>query len=293
VALQSSALAPQVRAYARRGRNQIAGWFQRVDAEIFSEILLDQAQRGVAGAALEIGVHHGRSFIPLSLTASPEAPAIAVDLFDRQDLNQVDPSGKGDYQRFLKNLSKFGDPRCVRVIAGSSLDLSPQDIGERVRFASVDGAHWHAAVVSDLKLVEKCSASDCVVAIDDVFNPDFAEVMAAYFEWKSGGPKFEALAISQGKLYLCRPEHREYYQNLLESNPFLLFNRKKALNLGGSRIPCFTGLHRGATSTLKRYLQLRAPNTYASLKAWVRSRGRRAEQTVPESLRARPVEDSR
>lgn len=259
-------LKASLRRYARAGRNRIRGWFLRSDAEIFASILFDQARRRVDGAALEIGVHHGRSFVPLSLSASASDPAIAIDIFDRQDLNTVDPSGRGDYARFQRNIRQHGDWSRTRPIASSSLDLQPRDLGAKLRFASVDGAHWHDAVVSDLKLVEGAAGDDCVIALDDMFNPVFPEVMSGFFTWWASRPNFIPLATSNGKAYLCRPAQQEHYQKVLLANGHLHFNHVKTIDFLGSQILVLAGFGGRLRPTLARTLYVYSPGLHARLK---------------------------
>lgn len=267
----TSSRAKRLASYVRGGMHHVAGWLSRIDGEIFMSILLDQQDRGVPGSAMEIGVHHGRSFIPLSLASTPSDPAIAIDIFENQRHNAIDPSGKGDFRIFSKNLKRFGLPDAVQVISSSSLELSPSSLGRSVRFASVDGGHWHAAVLNDLRLVASCAGPDCIIALDDMFNPDYAEVMAACFDWLSNEPQFKPFAISSGKIYFCRPGDEAKYKAVLLRNSYILFNHKKSLSLYGSEVVVITGLYSGTFSPIKRLLKIKSPVLYENLKRWMKS----------------------
>ena len=267
-----SELARKLALYARAGRNRVGGWFLRSDAEIFSAILFDQAERQVDGAALEIGVHHGRSFVPLTLCSSPAEPAIAIDIFDRQELNTVDPSGRGDYAVFRRNIERHGSWPRARLIASSSLELKPADLGSRLRFASVDGAHWHNAVVSDLRLVEAAAAEDCVIALDDMFNPTFPEVMSGFFDWWGQRPRFTPLALSAGKAYFCRPAHKARYQRVLLANRHLRFNHVKTIDFLGSPVLVLAGFGGRLRPTLARVVYTASPRLHGVLKQLVNGR---------------------
>jgi hypothetical protein len=304
--------AKRLKAYVRRQNRRVSGWFNRADGEIFMSVLLDQKDREVPGSALEIGVHHGRSFIPLSLASTPSAPAIAIDIFGDQHHNAIDPSGRGDHKIFVGNLKRFGSVDCVKVIASSSLDLYPETIGCEIRFASVDGGHWRDAVLNDLRLVEACAGPDCVIALDDMFNPDYAEVMVACFEWLGAQPAFRAFALTGGKIYFCRPGHENHYKQVLLKNFYLLFNNKKSLKFLGSEALIITGLYGGLLSPIKRYVELKSPKAYGRVRAFmkgstsanigsIRSTGKRgsagpqaghdADRTFTASGAAPPVRD--
>ena len=89
--------------YVVSGRKNVSGWFDRIDAEIFSTLMLAQLRLGIKGDAMEIGVHHGRSFIVMNLCLGKIDNSIAIDIFDRQELN-VDHSGAGNRNKFERNL---------------------------------------------------------------------------------------------------------------------------------------------------------------------------------------------
>jgi hypothetical protein len=286
--LDSADCARRLKTYVRRQNKRVSGWFNRADGEIFMSVLLDQKRRQVAGSALEIGVHHGRSFIPLSLASSPSAPAIAIDIFDDQSHNKIDPSGKGDYKLFVANLRRFGIVDAVKTITSSSLELRPESIGHKIRFASVDGGRWHDAVLNDLQLVEACAGPDCVIALDDMFNPDYAEVMVACFDWLQTNPSFRAFALSRGKIYFCRPGHEEHYKNVLAENFYLLFNNKKTLNFGSSNVLMITGLYGGVLSPIKRFVQIKSPKTYDSMRNFVKRRDVRGMEKAKISQATQP-----
>ena len=128
--------------YSRVGRKTVGGWFQRIDAEIFSTILAYQTSRGILGCCCEIGVHHGKSFIPLCLSLRNEELAVCIDLFEDQSKN-LDQSGRGDRSTLFSNLKKFGvHASRVRVVQDSSENVSADRIlteAGPVRFFSVDG----------------------------------------------------------------------------------------------------------------------------------------------------------
>jgi Methyltransferase domain len=174
-----------------RGRKRVAGWTSRVDAEIFVTALLDQTRRGAKGDTLEIGVHHGRSFLLLNLCAADGESTIAVDIFDRQELNLGHRSGKGDLEKFNANVARFGDVSKTKILQRSSLSLTTEELKTHtagLRFGHIDGGHWFGVVLNDLRLTASCAGDDCVIALDDFFNPDFPDVAAAYHEWMRERP---------------------------------------------------------------------------------------------------------
>jgi hypothetical protein len=82
-----------------------------------------------------------------------------------------------------KLATTLGAPVLV-IGAARSLKLTSKDLQyhkDGVRFVSVDGAHWFKADLNDLRLAASTAGSNCVIALDDFFNPDYPEVSAAYF----------------------------------------------------------------------------------------------------------------
>ena len=72
---------------------------------IFKNIIEFQNSINRTSQLCEIGVHHGKSFIPM-LKFSGESVCHCIDIFDEQSLN-IDSSGKGDFSIFWKNIKKF------------------------------------------------------------------------------------------------------------------------------------------------------------------------------------------
>ena len=92
--------------------SKIEGWF---DPRIlpFYAVIDAMQRRSLSGHLGEIGVHHGKSFLPLALMArgQGEEMAVAVDLFDRNRSG----SGQGDKERVVEHAKALGvDPATVR-----------------------------------------------------------------------------------------------------------------------------------------------------------------------------------
>ena len=67
--------------YNYRNRRKIKGWLSEIDNSIFETILGFQNNSKIIGATAEIGLHHGKSFIPLFLHLTDEERAYGIDLF--------------------------------------------------------------------------------------------------------------------------------------------------------------------------------------------------------------------
>lgn len=217
--------------YIRVRKKEVDGWLARCDGEIFARLLESQLENGIDGAVVEIGVHHGKSFIPMAISNNGRM-CYAIDIFEKQALN-IDVSGCGDKDVFTRNLMKFGvDANNVFIDERPSTDVSPGDIKNevgRVRFFHIDGGHHFEVALNDLRLAEAVVGDDGVIAIDDVFRPEWPEVSMALFSYLANKTKdFVPFAIGYNKTYLCRRSFAALYRGILSDSDFLqLYFSKK------------------------------------------------------------------
>jgi len=228
--------------YLRCDKKDVHGWLQRVDAEIIGSILEFQNRQSITGGLVEIGVHHGKSFIPLCMALRSDELALCIDIFDDQSKN-LDSSGKGDFNSFQANLAKFHlDPLRIRVFKGSSEDVNHDYILQQVgpvRFFSVDGGHWNSIVQNDLRLAEKTLARDGIIALDDYCRAEWPDVTAGYTLWRE---KTESdiipFAAGSNKLFLCRKDFAAAYRAALKT-PFLAHYFSKSYQSENAEMDCY------------------------------------------------------
>jgi hypothetical protein len=259
--------------YVVSGHRSVSGWFSRVDAELFSTLMLTQIHLGVRGDAMETGVHHGRSFIAISLGLGEGEKAIAIDIFEQQHLN-IGHSGNGNLEIFEQNLRRYGEYSKTKIISASSLDVTADEIkgiSSGLRFVSIDGGHWYDAVMNDLTLAASCAGSECIIALDDFSNPDFPDVSAAYFAWIGSNRDFIPLCISQGKLYIYRGSRADSYYSSLSDNKYLKFNYKKNVTFLGNEIPVYTGNYGGIRGFIAKYTSIYTPSFHSYIRARIQA----------------------
>ncbi len=226
--------------YSRGGFRSVKGWLEPISAQVITSIATDQRNRGLGGATGEIGVHHGKLLLLLHDSTISNERTIAIDIFGDQHLN-TDGSGRGDKERFLKNLQRWSDrPEAVEVLQSSSLDVEPDDIISRVgrlRIASVDGGHTAECTEHDLRLIQGASHDYAVIILDDVFNARWPDVVVGLSRYMADeSTTFRPFAISPNKLYLAKPEyHTQYIDGLRNNCPRLyevdqiMFNHRVAI----------------------------------------------------------------
>jgi hypothetical protein len=91
--------------YARWG-DDVKGFFEPGLLQLYLAIDTLHEKHGITGALAEIGVYHGKSFIPLALLRQPceRELCVAVDCFFSQEFNR-DQSGEGDRVAFERNVA--------------------------------------------------------------------------------------------------------------------------------------------------------------------------------------------
>lgn len=197
--------------------DSIEGWLDRPTALISRRIMEYQTTHGIVGNICEIGVHHGRYFIPLGLSLAQAEKAIAIDLFENQEEN-IDQSGQGDRLIFETHVRRFLKVEQVHVIRENSLRISPEMITDygQVRFFSIDGGHTEAVVENDLCLAEQVLCDGGVVALDDILHPVWTGVVSglARYKYVRRG-NLKAFALLSNKLLLCRSGDVAHYRKLM------------------------------------------------------------------------------
>ncbi len=191
-----------------------------------------QEDAGARGGAIEIGIHRGQFFLALNQLCAADEPSMAIDVFERQDLN-VDNSGAGSREIFISNLQKYcrHAGRNVQVVTADSTTLKARDIlrtlSMKPRFFSVDGGHTVRHVMSDIALADRCIADFGVVLVDDILNAHWLGVVEGVCRYLAGSPlslvrspNLVPFAINSNKLFLCRPSaYDQYLQAFSGLNP--------------------------------------------------------------------------
>lgn len=201
--------------------HEIDGW---LDPGVFKTLryLADfQERNNISGAVCEIGVHHGKFFIPLCLLRAGQERALVIDVFDDQKLN-IDQSGRGDLKALQSNLVKHTNNRNICICKSDSMLLTADRIvqetdGQRIKLFSVDGSHSVNHTVNDITLAQNTIVPGGIIIVDDFFSQRWPEVMEGMhrFFLMSALRKVAPVAYGNNKLYLTTHSHREEYFKLL------------------------------------------------------------------------------
>ena len=194
--------------YLRRQSSAVSGWLAPESAEAICELALSQVESGLRAGVGEIGIHHGKLFLLLYLSLQDGERAFAVDVFDEQEFN-VDNSGHGDREIFLRNLRQVGGNEAdVTVISADSCSVSADTLRSatgQLRLMSVDGGHTEEITANDLRLAEELLLDDGILILDDMFNERWPAVAAGTYRFLlEPGRSLRPFAISPNKTYFCK-----------------------------------------------------------------------------------------
>ena len=174
------------------------------------------------GAVGEMGVHHGRFTSCLFITADASEALVAVDVFEKQNLN-VDGSGHGSYHRFMQAMSHLGlrFRDFALLHKGSTTDLATDWLSRRhidpFRLVSVDAGHTAELTFRDLGAAACNLAPGGVILVDDFFHPHWTGVTEGLFQYLTrGAVRLYPFLVCAGKVYLTNDAsaHAAYARRL-------------------------------------------------------------------------------
>lgn len=216
LAVRICSIPPSHRDYLRR-HHEVEGWIEHAAAHVIAYLIALQTANGIIGNMMEIGVHHGRLFILLALGCQFGETSLAVDLFERQHLN-LSQSGQGDRVRLIANLEQYAPNAPYTLVTADSATLGRSFIRNHrdLRFVSIDGGHSRDTTCKDLFLAQRMLAPAGVVALDDIYRPDWSGVTAGLHDYYQRGGKLAPIALVPNKvLFAASAEYSSAYRKRL------------------------------------------------------------------------------
>ena len=225
--------------YINNGNNYVDGWLLKIAISLIIELNEFQCEKSIEGPVCEIGVHHGRLLILLSLMSLNRKLTVGYDLFENQ-LDNEDNSGYGNKDIFIKNAQKHGcNLDTIKAISKNSTMLSKKDIIDdcegNPRFFSIDGGHTSYITYNDLKLAGETLVDNGIVILDDYFNESWPEVSEGTNLFMRDFPNtLIPFAIGGNKIFFTNNSKfaKDYLQHLLNSKNLKRNNSKKSSFLG-------------------------------------------------------------
>ena len=223
--------------YIRRQMRSVDGWLHPTSAAAIAEL-------GSGGNAAEIGVHHGKLLILLSLLCDH---AYAIDVFDAA--RNVDSSGDGNRAIFEANMRRYGGS--YTAIPTDSALLEPASLPP-IRIFSVDGAHTADMTEHDLRLAARVLVPGGVVILDDYFNEQWPDVSVGANRVIADGT-LVPFAIMPGKVLLTSGDATEWLERFARSAAFHSFRE-----MAGRRVAWLVAPRRAWLSRVMRWPWYRA-----------------------------------
>ncbi len=207
--------------YVSHSMESVHGYMSSLDAHLIATLLSFQNENNIRGHLCEIGVHHGRLFLMLALARRPGERALGIDLFEDDTIN-TNTHHAGRDRALFANARRLGIELSEdETFKTSSIDIGAVDILRRttgrIRFFSIDGSHLYQPVENDLRLAEQTLADEGIIAVDDFFNKDWADVSFAAYDFLRRTNAIVPFAITSSKLYLAAPAAAEQYKTALAS----------------------------------------------------------------------------
>lgn len=204
--------------------NHVEGW---IDGNIATNVLnaIDsfQEKNNIHGAVMEIGVHHGKFFIPIHNKLRSTECSYAVDLFEMQNFN-IDSSGRGNLQIFQSNLEKYAKnpEKCIIVqVDSTAWDYSDirrhrEHVNQKLRIISIDGSHTMSATVIDLIECEKVLVAGGIIIVDDYNNVHWPEVACGVSKfYLHHTPRVAPFFLGLNKIMFCHTTWHKMYLDFM------------------------------------------------------------------------------
>lgn len=204
---------------------RIPGFLEDYDARAIAGFARGQAQRGITGGLVEIGVYSGKLLLLLATLRCPHEAVLGIDLFLGDEEERRRPADSPFASETAAFAHRFGImfDEARELLKVDSTSIAPDDILARtgsVRIFSVDGGHDHATVASDLALADAVVGPQGLIIIDDFFNQFWPGVTTAALDFlaRPDAP-FVPVLLSAAKLYVCRREAAPAYRAQIASDP--------------------------------------------------------------------------
>jgi hypothetical protein len=205
------------------------GWFEPGLLKVILSLSDAQSAGGCHGWLIEWGVHHGRGLAALALAAGPKDHVLGIDCYDRQELNRCG-SGRGSLAATSSTLSAvLGPDHGVHLHSTDLLSFRAASLAELlktlpggnvpVRIAHIDGDHTEMGAMNDLCCAQASMDPFGIILLDDVFNPDWPEVSAAFHQFLARYTEWSAVGWAYSRTVLCRESVARNFIQVLKNFP--------------------------------------------------------------------------
>ena len=205
--------------------NTIEGWFGWDSICPLLEIVNKNQKEG---NILEIGVHHGKSFIPMTTLLRNNEIAVAVDVFEDQQFNYDNSGGAGlaasGSLKLIENIKKVYPTdeifNKIKIIKNDSTKMDYNNFlnftnGDKYRIISIDGCHTKSATLIDLRNAIKILSNDGIIILDDYFSKPWPGVKFGIDTFMEKNNNYRLVYLNANKFIICHRDNYTKYINLL------------------------------------------------------------------------------
>ncbi|MFJ4091287.1 class I SAM-dependent methyltransferase [Kitasatospora sp. NPDC089913] len=170
-------------------REDIPGWFFRLDQEAFGHLLTAQSTAGTTGDILELGSYLGRSAVLLGDHVRPGERLTVCDLFD-SDAGDADNAAEMTMS-YRTTLTRSGfeanylafHPELPTIVQAPTSVLADGRVPEgSCRFVHIDASHLYEHVAGDIAVARRALSGTGLVVLDDYRSEHTPGVSAAVWQ---------------------------------------------------------------------------------------------------------------
>lgn len=253
---------------------EIPGWFQRMDMEVF-HLLLGHTERALGGGDLaELGVFLGKSAALIGWGQQPGETFTVIDLFEQgatEEGNQAENEeqyAELSQAAFEQQYLTVHDALPV-VVRGPSASILDHAARGTHRFVHVDASHLYEHVVQDIEAARLLLKPGGVVVFDDYRAPHTPGVAAAV--WQATTRDLRPFAVTRNKLYATfgdDPSYAEVVTRWLEERAYWRHEIQQVV--GRPLVRVLRPAGKGARSSTPAPILAQTPDPRPSRRWWRR-----------------------
>ncbi len=219
--------------------DEIPGWFQRMDMEVFKQLLDHTGNRLGGGDLAELGAYLGKSAALIGWGQQPGETFTVIDLFEeeasaegnRAENEQQYPELSQD--AFEKYYLTIHDSLPV-VVRGPSASIVDHAAHGTHRFVHIDASHLYEHVIEDIAAARTLLKPGGVVVFDDFRAPHTPGVAAAV--WRATTEDLRPFAVTINKLYATFDDSQPWFDVLVDWLDERSFWRYEEQQVAGHRL---------------------------------------------------------
>ena len=197
--------------------DEIPGWFQRMDMEIFKQLLDRTGERLGGGDLAELGAYLGKSAALIGWAQQPGETFTVIDLFEQEASAEENRAENQDQyaelsqEAFEKYYLTVNDT-LPNVVRGPSATIVDHAAHGTHRFVHIDASHLYEHVVEDIAAARTLLKPGGVVVFDDFRAPHTPGVAAAV--WRATTEDLRPFAVTMNKLYATFDDSQPWFDAL-------------------------------------------------------------------------------